>query len=218
MAHFVQQAVEQNLLRVAKQMEDQLDSELHKLDNLQDDDVERIRQRRIMELKQQQEKTKEWVAKGHGEYKEIHEEKEFFKEMKGEDRMICHFYRDNWPCKVMDKHMGLLCRQHLETKFIKINAEKSPYLTDKLKIWMLPTLALIKSEKVVDYVVGFDDLGGKDDFTTEQLAERLARVGVLKDDGAAAAAAKRQQQQRNTIRSGIYQRGEDDEDSDFGDD
>lgn len=48
----------------------------------------------------------------------------------------------------------------------QINAEKAPYLTDKLKVWMLPTLALIKGEKVVDYVVGFDDLGGKDDFST----------------------------------------------------
>jgi hypothetical protein len=48
----------------------------------------------------------------------------------------------------------------------QINAEKAPYLTDKLKVWMLPTLALIKGEKVIDYVVGFDDLGGKDDFST----------------------------------------------------
>ena len=38
---------------------------------------------------------------------------------------------------------------------------------EKLKIWMLPTLALIRQEKTVDYVVGFDDLGSKDDFTTE---------------------------------------------------
>lgn len=35
-----------------------------------------------------------------------------------------------------------------------------------MKVWMLPTLALIKREKTVDYVVGFDDLGGKDDFST----------------------------------------------------
>ena len=54
---------------------------------------------------------------------------------------------------------GLLCTQ--------INAEKSPYLVEKLKIWMLPTLALIRQEKTVDYVVGFDDMGGKDDFSTE---------------------------------------------------
>ena len=32
---------------------------------------------------------------------------------------------------------------------------------------MLPTLALIKHEKTVDYVVGFDDMGGKDDFNTQ---------------------------------------------------
>ena len=38
---------------------------------------------------------------------------------------------------------------------------------------MLPTLALIKLEKTVDYVVGLDDLGGKDDFPTAVLAGRL---------------------------------------------
>lgn len=43
---------------------------------------------------------------------------------------------------------------------MQINAEKSPFLVEKLKIWMLPTLALIKKEKVMDYVVGFDDFGG----------------------------------------------------------
>jgi hypothetical protein len=103
----VQQAVQQSVLRVAQQLEEQLDSELHKLDNLQDDDLERIRQRRVQELRQQQERTKEWVAKGHGEYKEIFEEKEFFKEMKGEERMICHFFRDNWPCKVCTLELWL---------------------------------------------------------------------------------------------------------------
>ena len=55
---------------------------------------------------------------------------------------------------------------------------------EKLKIWMLPTLALIRQEKTVDYVVGFDDMGGKDDFSTEvkthisvsQRADSLLRV------------------------------------------
>lgn len=50
---------------------------------------------------------------------------------------------------------------------MQIHAEKSPFLVEKLKIWMLPTLALIRHENTVDYVVGFEDLGGKDDFTTE---------------------------------------------------
>lgn len=80
---------------------------------------------------------------------------------------------------------------------------------------MLPTLALIKSEKVLDYVVGFDDMGGKDDFSTEALADRLAAVDVIKQDEVAAAAARQRQAQRQTIRTGIYQKGDDDEDSDF---
>ncbi|PRQ22811.1 putative thioredoxin-like protein [Rosa chinensis] len=50
------------------------------------------------------------------------------------------------------------------------SAEKSPFLAEKLKIVVLPTLALIKNAIVDDYVVGFDELGGKDDFSTEELA------------------------------------------------
>lgn len=57
--------------------------------------------------------------------------------------------------QVMDKHMSILAKQHLETRFVKINAEKSPYLAEKLRIIVLPTLALIKNAKVDDYVVMF---------------------------------------------------------------
>lgn len=64
---------------------------------------------------------------------------------------------------------------------VQIHAEKSPFLVEKLKIWMLPTLALIRQEKTVDYVVGFDDMGGKDDFTTEVImAVLLARCSGLR--------------------------------------
>lgn len=55
--------------------------------------------------------------------------------------------------QVMDKHMSILAKQHIETRFVKINAEKSPFLAEKLKIIVLPTLALIKKAKVDDYVV-----------------------------------------------------------------
>lgn len=53
----------------------------------------------------------------------------------------------------MDKHLGILAKQHIETRFIKIQAEKSPFLAEKLKIVVLPTIALIKNAKVDDYVV-----------------------------------------------------------------
>ena len=34
----------------------------------------------------------------------------------------------------MDKHLAILAPKHVETKFCKINAEKCPFLTDRLKI------------------------------------------------------------------------------------
>jgi hypothetical protein len=97
---------------------------------------------------------------------------------------------------------------------MQIDAEKSPYLTDKLKIWMLPTLALIKNEKVVDYVVGLDDMGGREDFETSALANRLAAADVLTIQPDRPAAAQAEQR---SVRKGEYMvaRGADDEDSDF---
>lgn len=106
----VQAAVEQAVLQVAQQLERQIDDELHKIDNLQDDDLERIRQKRIQDMRRQQERTKEWISKGHGEYRELQDEKEFFKEMKGEEKMVCHFFRNNWPCQVLTVRWPLATR------------------------------------------------------------------------------------------------------------
>jgi len=101
-----QHAVEQAVLNVAKKLEDQLDSQLHKLENLKDDDLERIRQKRIDDMRRQQDMAREWAAKGHGQYTEVLEEKLFFKEIKGEERVVAHFYRENWPCKVCGVVLG----------------------------------------------------------------------------------------------------------------
>jgi hypothetical protein len=48
---------------------------------------------------------------------------------------------------------------------------------------MLPTLACVKKEKTVDYIVGFDELGGSDDFSTHTLAGRLSLHGLITYDG-----------------------------------
>jgi hypothetical protein len=87
---------------------------------------------------------------------------------------------------------------------------------ERLKVWMLPTLALVKREKTVDYVVGFNDLGGTDDFATEVLAARLAAAGVLHEaDGAGYGRGRPAQPQRSVRHGGAPRRGDSDEDSDF---
>lgn len=52
--------MEHLLVSAAKQLEQQLDSELNRLDNLGTDDLEAIREKRIKEMKQRQEKTIQW--------------------------------------------------------------------------------------------------------------------------------------------------------------
>lgn len=100
MDSLAQQIIEHQVATLAKHLEDQVDREIHRLDNLGEEDIDAIRQKRAVELRKKQEKAKEWLARGHGEYREISTEKEFFDEMKGEERMVCHFFRENWPCKV----------------------------------------------------------------------------------------------------------------------
>ena len=45
---------------MAEIVEDQVDAELHRLENLDEDDLEGIRQRRLAAMKKQQQKVSEW--------------------------------------------------------------------------------------------------------------------------------------------------------------
>jgi len=76
-----------------------------------------------------------------------------------------------------------LARKHIESRFVKINAERSLFLTERLKIKTLPTIALIKDNKPIDYIVGFVDLGNTDDFNVEILEWRIARADVIEYNG-----------------------------------
>lgn len=113
-------------------------------------------------------------------YMEITDTKEFFNAAKKSSRMIVHFYRSVTPrCEIVDAHFEKLCQTHLESKFVKIDAEKSPYLVEKLGIILMPTIVLIKDGKTEHAIHGFDEFGGTDDFTTSDVAYVLASHNVL---------------------------------------
>jgi len=172
--------VEQKVYDMARAVEDSVDDELHRLEKMDGDALEDIRRKRLEAMKSTHEARKSALERGHGVVNDLDDEKAFFEKMKGEDKMIVHFYRtSSWPCEVMDKHVAAVARKHTETLVCRINAEKAPFLTEKLKIWMLPTLCLVRNTKVVDYIVGFDDVGGTDDFPTEHLRLVLASKGVI---------------------------------------
>ncbi|XP_047542800.1 thioredoxin domain-containing protein 9 [Vanessa atalanta] len=176
--------MEQIIHQVAQNMEKQLDNELGRLDALDNSDLEAIRQQRIAEMKQRAKQKQEWLAIGHGEYTEIDNEKEFFTVCNKSDNVVCHFYRNDTPrCRIVDMHLKLLAKKHIETRFVKLDAERAPFLTGRLKIHVIPTIGLVKTNKTKDFIVGFTDLGGRDDFSTEILEWRIARADVIEYSG-----------------------------------
>lgn len=172
------------LMKAAQIVEDQLDAEIDRLENMGDDELEVLRQKRLAGMKKQAAKKQEWLANGHGQYEEIPEEKEFFNVTKKSENVVVHFYKDDsFRCKILDKHLAALAPKHVETKFCKINAVKCPFLTDRLKIRVIPTMAVIKDGKTLDYIVGFTDLGNTDEFSTEMLEWRLGATGIINYSG-----------------------------------
>lgn len=171
-------------MKTAQVMEEQVDAEMKRLETMDEDDLEILKRQRIDAMKKLQEKKQQWMQQGHGEYEEIPEEKEFFNVTKNSENVVCHFYREETQrCKIFDKHLSILAKKHIETKFCKIDAEKCPFLCDRLKIRTIPTLILVKDSITRGYVVGFTDLGNTDDFSTEMLAWRLGHAEVINYKG-----------------------------------
>lgn len=172
--------LQQKAIEVANHVEQQLDSELEKLDNMDISDYEKIRANRLNELKQMQKQKQDWLASGHGEYSELYDEKEFFEISKRSQNIVCLFYKDDSQrSKIVDHHFKILAKKHIEARFCKLNVERCPFLTERLRIRIIPTIALIVNGKTKDYIVGFTQLGNCDDFSTETLEYRLAQSGVI---------------------------------------
>jgi len=167
-----------------KVVEAQLDDELERLQNPDEEELSRIRNARLKEYKEREKNHRTWLELGHGEYSEISSEQDFFPAVKKSDKVVVHFYRPSaFRCSIVDKHLKLLAPKHLETKFLKLDAEKAPFLTGKLGIKVIPTILCIVDSNVKDRIVGFTDLGNCDDFGTDMMEWRLGFADVINYSG-----------------------------------
>lgn len=155
----------------------------------------------------------DWKQLGHGVYSDLNDTKEFFNAAKRSPRMVVHFYRGVTPrCQIVDAHFERLAPKHLETRFVKIDAEKNPFLVERLGVIIMPTIVLIKDGKTEHSLRGFDELGGTDDFSTADMAYILSTHGVLKFDEADRGEEIAERSQRaglnsmrlNTVKRGAY--------------
>ena len=139
-----------------------------------------LREQKVAELKSAQKDHLEKVAAGHGKYEEIVEE-QFLPVVTKSKFVVVHFYHKDFErCKIMDHHLGSIAKSHIETKFCRIDAEKCPFFVTKLQIQMLPTVICFMDGVAFDRVVGFEELGGTDEFPTLLLTRRFVKSGCIK--------------------------------------
>lgn len=126
---------EQQVLRSKNQFSESNMSSSSSL-NVDEDDEDRelrdIRARRLNQLRQQEREKVENLGKGHGQYREVAQD-EFLSEVTNSKYVICHFYHKDFSrCAIMDHHLAKVAQNHIESKFIKINAEKAPFFIEKV--------------------------------------------------------------------------------------
>lgn len=178
-------------------------------DLLDDPEIMKIRNKRLTQMRAEQTHKQELLSKGHGTYNEVLEEN-FLKEvcnaaaLKKADKtkytndedveedevagcVVCHFFhKDFEKCKVIDKHLQRIAMEHLEAKFIRINAEKTPFFVEKLQVRILPCVVMfIDGVAQEGRIMGFEGLADdmpddrKDEFPTSKVKELLGAMGAI---------------------------------------
>jgi len=195
-----------------------------------EDELAKLHETRLQQLKEASEKRQVMKVKGHGQY-EIIAQDDFLDAVTQSDHVIVHFYHDEFErCKIIDKHLKALCPRYFDTRFVRLSAPDSPFFVKKLNVQMLPCIVFFHKGVAYDRIVGFEEFGGKDDFKTSVLEERLQNAGAIKprdlgggsDDDADDNEDERREmanRARSSVRAG-GRRGKvdsDDEDSDFSD-
>ena len=169
---------------IAEMQEQMVDDEIAALDALGEDDFTKLREQRLADMKKKTADTSSYIKAGHGSYGELSETKEFFTCTKASTRVACCFYRPTSRyCAQMDSLMAKLAPMHLEARFVKMDAEKCPYLCEKLLSdpdgnVVIPTVLLVMGGKVVYHIRGMDVIGG-DAATPAALGLMLALHGII---------------------------------------
>jgi thiol-disulfide isomerase/thioredoxin len=159
--------------------EQDVDSDDEWLDQLENDPaLEALREQRLQQMRQ--EHLQKLQHKGHGEYRTIAQD-DFLPECTGSSEwVVVHFFQDEFErCKIMDHHLQLVAQEHIECKFLRMEASKAPFFCTKLKITTLPTVLVFQQGKTVHRLVGFEGISENNEWPTRLLQEWLYKTGCI---------------------------------------
>lgn len=180
----------------------------HLLDD-EDDELTAIRQARITQLATDARQRAEHVSLGHGSLRTITQD-EFLRECTGSSKFVCvHFYHDEFErCKIMDFHLNIIAQEHLEAKFLRIDAAKAPFFVSKLRIKTLPALFVFENGKEIGKLPGFEGLAKNpkkpDEWHTGRLAAWISSTGAIEYEQPSEEVAEEIKRMGIVMRGAVY--------------
>ncbi|KXS17166.1 thioredoxin-like protein [Gonapodya prolifera JEL478] len=140
-----------------------------------------LRERRLKELQRQKELLESLNASSRGTYETLQGDRDVLKATTTAKYCVVHFaHKEFRRCQIVDKHLEILARKHLRTRFVKVDVGNAPFLVERLKVQVLPCVACFVDGVEVDRVIGFEELGNTDNFTTPVFERRLSAKNVIK--------------------------------------
>jgi hypothetical protein len=115
--------------QISEQQRDEIDDD--DLDAMLDEEDESILRQmaeaRMAEIRAAREEDQKNKILGHGDYREITEQ-EFLPTVTKTQYCVVHFFHNDFErCKIVDMHLQRICKEHLETRFVRLNADKAPF-------------------------------------------------------------------------------------------
>ncbi|KAJ8457089.1 hypothetical protein ONZ51_g11737 [Trametes cubensis] len=150
---------------------------------IENDSSAAFREHGMEQLKREMEQLQQMKSDGHGQYREVTDEKEVIRLSAHKPRCVIHFFHHKFKrCEIMDKHLSRIAPKYFNTLFIRVFVENVPWLVERLGIKVLPCVIPFVNGVSKDRIVGFEELGNTDQFETATLEWKLLNSGVIQKD------------------------------------
>ncbi|KAI0677548.1 GTPase inhibitor [Trametes maxima] len=154
---------------------------------IENDSSASFREHGMEQLKREMAQLQQAKSDGHGQYREVTDEKEVIrlsaKPLRNKSRCVIHFFHHKFKrCEIMDKHLARIAPKYFNTLFIRVFVENVPWLVERLGVKVLPCVITFANGVSKDRFVGFEELGNTDQFDTATLEWKLLNSGVVQKD------------------------------------
>jgi hypothetical protein len=141
-------------------------------------ELDALRAARLRQLRNEAQMKQQWVRQGHGEYRQIADERAFFSDIEKHERTVCLLYSDERD--ELHEALAVLASQHLETMVFRLPEQRAHFMMSMLDLAGLPTLLCIRHGKVVESLPPAV-------LRKAPIAVTLARLGMIDDEEVEAA-------------------------------